>query len=112
MRRISNRASSRAPAGQDLSAIDAEHTGAKHLGDEGRLVGGQRQTRGPDRTQFEAICGNAHRRTPSAGSAACRGRSRNSPGRMQPAPRKTELHCREDKTKDQPRPVRDRSPPG
>ena len=36
-------------AGQHLSAVDAEHAGAQHFGDEGRLVGGERQARRADR---------------------------------------------------------------
>ena len=32
-------------AGQHLPAIDAEHAGAQHFGDEGRFVAGERQTR-------------------------------------------------------------------
>ena len=36
-------------AGQHLPAVDAEHAGAKHFGDEGRFVAGQRQTGCADR---------------------------------------------------------------
>ncbi len=35
----------------DLSAVDAEHAGAQHFSDEGRLIGSERQPRRSDRAR-------------------------------------------------------------
>ncbi len=103
MRRISSdRRHPERLAGQHLAAVDAEHAGAQHFGDEGRFVGRERQAGRADRAELQPdlrqrVVGKHHlqdqRRAAEDDGVA--------PGECGQQPEPAELHRREDQTEHQ-----------
>ncbi|MGY3366218.1 hypothetical protein ACVWZL_003343 [Bradyrhizobium sp. GM2.4] len=88
--------------GRHLPAVDTEHAGAQHLGDERRLVAGQRKVGGQHRRQLDPdmrqrVVGEHHLQDQRR-AAEDHGVG---PGDRRQQPEAGELHAGEDQSKDQ-----------